>query len=211
LPLTYIRSQDPDATVVVYPADHFVYPEDRFIEIVHRAALAADRLVDKVVLLGARPDKLELEYGWIQPGRTFAWSGSYRVREVQSFLEKPSQREAEAISASGGIWSTSILAAKVETLWRLGWQILPGMMALFHDLEKALNSPDEAAVLTEIYRAMPVRNLSSHLLQCVPDRLAVIELSGVIWSDWGSPERIGLTLDRIAKSPAFPRELLAAG
>jgi len=33
----------------------------------------------------------------------------------------------------------------------------------------------------------------------------------VIWSDWGNPERIGLTLDRIAKAPAFPRELLATG
>jgi mannose-1-phosphate guanylyltransferase len=210
LPLTHIHAQDPDATVVIYPSDHFVCPEDRFVEIVRHAGLAADRLVDKVIILGARPDNLELEYGWIQPGRTLAWANGFRVREVQRFVEKPSQRETEAVRASGGIWNTCILAAKVETLWQLGWQVFPDMMVLFHELKGALNSPGEAAVLNEIYRTMPVRNLSVHLLQHIPDRLAMIMLDGVLWSDWGSPGRISDTLDRIAKPAVLHQESHAA-
>lgn len=211
LPLTYVRASDPNATVVIFPSDHFVYPEDRFVEAVRRAALAADLLTDKVILLGVAPDRLELEYGWIQPGRACAWVEGVSVREVQRFLEKPEPGEAETIRANGGLWNTFILAAKVETLWQLGWQFLPDMMALFHELGCAINSPEEGAALNEIYRVMPARDFSSHLLQRFADRLAVIELSGVLWSDWGHPGRIGLTLDRMAKSPAFPRELLAIG
>jgi len=30
--LSYVRALDPQATVVIYPSDHFVYPECRFIE-----------------------------------------------------------------------------------------------------------------------------------------------------------------------------------
>lgn len=211
LPLTYVRAQDPDATVVIYPADHFVHPEDQFVKTVRQAALAADLLTDKVVLLGAVPDNLECEYGWIQPGRTLAWVEHAPVREVQRFLEKPESCEAETIRARGGVWNTFVLAVKVETLWQLGWRFFPDMMALFDKLGCAVNSSNEGAVLNEIYRVMPARDFSSCLLQRIAGCLAVIELRGVIWSDWGNPERIGLTLDRIAKAPAFPRELLATG
>jgi len=211
LPLTCVRAADPGATVVIYPADHFVYPEDRFMETVRQAALAADLLTDKVILLGAVPDHFECEYGWIQPGRMLAWVKGCPVREVQRFREKPEPYEAEAIRAAGGLWSTFVLAAKAETLWQLGWQFLPDMMALFDKLGDAFNFSDEGAVLNEIYRVMPALNFSSHFLQRIVDRLAVIQLSGVIWSDWGNPERIRLTLDRIAKSQPFPRDLLAAG
>jgi len=188
-----------------------VYPEDRFVETVRQAALAAALLTDKVILLGAVPDNSEREYGWVQPGRTFAWVERSPVREVQRFLEKPESGEAETIRARGGLWNTFVLAVKVETLWQLGWRFFPEMMALFDKLQGVVNSSDEGAVLNEIYRVMPAVNFSSHLLQRIADRLAIIQLSGVIWSDWGKPERISLTLDRIAKSPAFQWELLAAG
>lgn len=211
LPLAYVRAQDPDATVVIYPSDHFVYPEDRFVETVRQAALVADLLKERVVLLGAAPDNSEVEYGWIQPGRTLAWVERSPVREVQGFREKPKPCEAETIRARGGLWNTFVIAVKVETLWQLGWRFFPDMMALFDKLGSAFNSPDEGAVLNAIYRVMPARNFSSHLLQRIADRLGVIELSGVLWSDWGNPERIGPTLDRISRSPAFPRELLATG
>lgn len=38
-----------------------------------------------------------------------------------------------------------------------------------------------------------------------------MELSGVLWSDWGKPERIVETLRRIGKSPAFPLANAATG
>lgn len=34
------------------------------------------------------------------------------------------------------------------------------------------------------------------------------ELTGVLWSDWGKPERIAETIRRIGKTPAFPLHCL---
>lgn len=55
---------------------------------------------------------------------------------------------------------------------------------------------------------MPAYNFSSHLLQRLPNRVAVMELTGVLWSDWGKLERIAETIRRIGKTPAFPLHCL---
>jgi mannose-1-phosphate guanylyltransferase len=116
---------------------------------------------------------------------------------VRAFLEKPDADQARAAMASGALWNTMILAARVDTLWALGWRCFPEMMPLFERLSSAVGSGEESAVLETIYRLMPVRNFSSGLLQRVAASLVVVELDGVLWSDWGRPERILETLRRI--------------
>lgn len=204
LPLTFIRAQDASATVVIYPSDHFVYPEGRFLDVVQGALWTAERLPDRLVLLGVLPDRLELEYGWIHPGVQLVRSMGHQVRAVRAFIEKPNAAQADAALTAGALWNTLVLAAKVDTLWQVGWQCFPEMMPLFERLGLALGTSEEGRVLDAMYREMPQRNFSSDLLQRVPDQVAVIELSGVLWSDWGKPERITDTLRRMNKRPAFP-------
>lgn len=210
LPLTYVRAWDPEATVVLYPSDHFVFPEDRFIEAVRRAFWAAEHLTDRVILLGVVPTSLELEYGWIEPGWNLGWSASSSVRGVRAFLEKPEPAKAKAAMMGGAPWNTLVLATKIKTLWDLGWQCVPELMGRFEKLSEAIGSPQEGFTLDAIYQDMPVRNFSSDLLQKFPERMGVIELQGVLWSDWGRPSRILETLQTIGKEPAFPKECLVA-
>ena len=210
LPLAYIRAQDPDATVVIFPSDHFVHPEDRFLDIVQRAATAAEWLSDRLVLVAVRPDRPELEYGWIEPGRELVSSAGTPVRAVRRFLEKPDEARAIDAMAAGGLWNTLVLGAKVETLWNLGSRCFPGMMSLFDQLLPAIGTRQESRVLEGIYTYMPAHSFSSGLLERVPEQVAAIELDGVLWCDWGKPERIADTLLRLGKRPAFPLELIAA-
>jgi mannose-1-phosphate guanylyltransferase len=204
LPLTYIRARAPQATVGLYPSDHFVYPEDRFLETVRRAVRIAESWPDRVVMLGVAPDRLELDYGWIEPGQSIADQPGGPIQEVSSFLEKPDAAQADAALRAGALWNTLVCAATVEQLWTLGWQCLPDLMPFFERLSQAIGGPEEGRVLDAIYHEMPTKNFSSDLLQRVPENLAVIELSGVLWSDWGKPERIAETLRRIDRRPAFP-------
>jgi mannose-1-phosphate guanylyltransferase len=210
LALTYVRAQDPQATVALYPSDHFVYPEDRFIEVVRSATQAANQLKNSLFLLGVTPDGLEPEYGWIHPGPHLGWIGGHKVRATEAFLEKPSIEQCRTAMASGALWNTLVLAARVETLWEMGWQCFPEMMPLFERYGAAVGTQEEENVLEKIYEVMPARNFSSHLLERLPQRVAVMELSGVLWSDWGKPERIVETLQRIGKEPAFSEVHAAA-
>lgn len=204
LSLSYIAARDPQATVVVYPSDHFVFPEYRFLDSVRRAVWTAEWLPDRLVLLGVSPDCLELDYGWIMPGERLDGSPSYQIKAVDRIFEKPTVAQADAALAGGALWNTGVVAAKVETLWQLGWQYFPDLMPSFERFGASIGTLREGLVLDEIYRDMPAHHFFSELVQRVPDRVAVIEMSGVLWSDWGKPERIARTLRRIGRQPAFP-------
>ena len=203
LPLTYVRERDAEATVVVFPSDHFVYPEDRYLAQVRRAASIVDRLPDKVVLLGVVPDRLELEYGWIAGGDPLPGLAEDQVRTVRSLVEKPSAAEADSLLQAGGFWNTRAFAAKVSTLWEIGWKYVPHIMPLFERLGQAIGCPNEALERETIYRKVSTDDFFPILGQAA-DRLAVLELTAVLWSEWNRPERIAETLRRIDRQPAFP-------
>jgi mannose-1-phosphate guanylyltransferase len=204
LSLTYVRHRDPRATVVIYPADHFVYPETRFLESVKRAAWTAEWLPDRVVLLGVSPDRLELDYGWITPGEKLDESAQYQIRAVGSFMAQPTAAQADTALAQGALWNTCVLAAKADTLWQIGWQCFPDLLARFERLSAAIGTPQEGRTLEEIYHDMPAHNFFTEFLERTPDRAVVIEMSGVLWSDWGKPQLITNTLRQIGRQPAFP-------
>ena len=206
LPLTYIRARNPHATVVLYPADHFVYPEDRFMNTVQKAIHATTILQDRIILLGVRPTSLELEYGWIEPGGPLGWSGGLCVRRVHAFLEKPNAIQGLAARANGALWNTFVMAAKLETLWRLGWKCMSEIMERFEQLEKVIGTSHEGSILREIYQGMPRRDFSSDFLSCASESIGVIELKDVLWSDWGQPERIASSIRAIGKTPVFSSE-----
>ena len=208
LPLTYVRARDPNATVVIYPSDHFVFPEDRFAETVRRSTRAIQILQDRILLLGVRPTHLELDYGWVNISTILGRIGNSYLRQVDSFLEKPTPLQALQTMSNGGLWNTFVMVTKVETLWKLGWQYLPVLMERFKRLGETIGTVHESQTLHQLYQHMPCMNFSSDLLQKVSERLGVIELEEVLWSDWGKPERIMETLEALGKKPAFPSELL---
>ena len=211
LPLTYVLAKDPDATVVIYPSDHFVYPEGVFLGAVSEAVTALECTPHAAILLGIVPDSPEADYGWILPDSGVGTTiGDHRIRGVTRFIEKPANGTAKEAMSRGGLWNTLVIVAKARSLWNLGRHSMPGVMALFQSLAMAVNTAQEAAVLDGIYRMMPVRDFSKHLLQRVPEMLAVLELKKVLWSDWGRPERIDATLRQIGKEPAFPTEYVLA-
>ncbi|MEO8339284.1 MAG: sugar phosphate nucleotidyltransferase [Nitrospirota bacterium] len=199
LPLTFILARDPQATVVIYPSDHFFSPEASFLSAVEHAVRGSDRLGGRPVLLAAKPDSLELEYGWIKPGRSLDRTGKAVIKAVESFFEKPDDATVREAKDAGSLWNTMVLAANGRELWRLGWKCVPEMMALFERLKVAIDTTEELRVLDAIYDAMPRRSFSSDLLQCATERLAVMEMADVLWSDWGNPERILSGLEKIGK------------
>lgn len=202
LPLTYIRARDPKGTVLIAPANHFVYPEDRLLGEILYALRAAEKLPTKVVLLAARPDGPDHEYGWIKPHHELVRIGLRSIRSVNTFLNNAEPDLARLAYASGALWHTGIMAASVETWWNLGRRVLPEMMRLFERLGEVINTPREPQALRDIYARMPVRSFSRDLLAAVPGVAAVMEMQGVWWSDWNHPERIMKTLTRLGRDTA---------
>jgi mannose-1-phosphate guanylyltransferase len=111
--LTYISQRDPLATVTVFPSDHFVVKEAPFLAAVGRAVAEVQHFPRQLVLLGARPDRAEGDYGWIEPARQ---EGRRDSRAVLRFLEKPSRAQAGELMARGALWNTFVFAARAPAL-----------------------------------------------------------------------------------------------
>ncbi|MGH9339576.1 MAG: sugar phosphate nucleotidyltransferase [Acidobacteriota bacterium] len=215
LPATHILAADPSATVLIFPSDHFIYPEQRFLEHVERAALVAERLNDKLVLLGANPDRPETDYGWIEPGginHSYTWSSRQALRQVRSFHEKPSRIKAENYFYGGLLWNTMIMAVKVRTLWSIGNRLLPDIVKRFESLRRVLTLVNSGIVgeehaqiaLSYVYNRLGSANFSTEVLQRIPDQTVVLPMVDTSWSDWGTPQRILETIEQFKLVPAFP-------
>ncbi|WP_447968897.1 sugar phosphate nucleotidyltransferase [Nitrospira sp. M1] len=203
LALTYINHWDPYAMVTIYPSDHFITPHRKFKRMIRETVSVVRRVKERIVLLGAIPNAPEGEYGWIRPGKSLAGNSGMPVHTVEEFIEKPDEKAIQALAQKGGIWNTMIVTAYGNRLWSLGEQWCPDMLKLFQRLQKTIGSAQEALTLEAIYQDMPQKNFSKNFLECIVMHLVTMELQGILWSDWGRPERIVETLEVLGKEPTF--------
>ena len=80
-----IARHDPEAVMVVLPADHYIVDEERFRATLQQAQTAAQQ--GSLVTLGIRPDRPETGYGYIEADLSPDADGP---RPVKRFVEKPS-------------------------------------------------------------------------------------------------------------------------
>lgn len=113
---------DPDAILVLLPADHWIADPTAF-----RSALklAAERAHGgAIVTLGVAPSHPETGYGYIQLGGEVAPG----VRQVQRFVEKPSVDVALQYLAGGQhLWNAGVFVLRADRAWRALQQHVPGI------------------------------------------------------------------------------------
>lgn len=202
-PLLWIARRAPGATVLVLPADHFVWEEERFAEHVRAAARAAQRHPDRLALLGVEADRPDPGYGWIAPGDAFQVGSAAEAYAVRCFWEKPDPRTAARLFACGYFWNTLVLAGHLAAYLDLAGACVPEVLEPLRAVQDAMGTPAEGAALAEAYHCFPSTNLSRCLLVRRPERLMVLVARGVYWSDWGDPERIVRTLRRFDRRPRW--------
>jgi mannose-1-phosphate guanylyltransferase len=157
---------------------------------------------DSLVLLGAEATYPETDYGWIQPGSEIASTGRRKIHRIEGFVEKPTQERADRLMRYGGLWNTMVMIARAASLWRLVADFAPELAVRFSRLQGAIGTDREQDVLNWVYQTLPLANFSSMVLAHCPERLLVVPIKNVLWSDWGRGERIVETLERI-KGPSL--------
>jgi mannose-1-phosphate guanylyltransferase len=215
LPAAYALLNDPEATLVLFPSDHFVHPEAAFCALANRAAELAELHRNRIVLIGAVPDSPESDYGWIGAeanGKAVdASEDALDAMNVAAFREKPGPAEAGLLWREGYLWNTMVLAVRAKTLWELGRKHLPEMVSSFDALlmvlraiRQGLFDPKcEPEVLARLYEHLTPADFSRDVLQHAASDCLLLPMRGIHWSDWGRPERVTQTLARLGRTPLF--------
>jgi len=196
LPLAHVTHRDPQAMVAVFPSDHFIIDEERFMATVAQAVEETRRFPRELLLLGMTADQAEEGYGWIEPAGKEVGRES---RAVRRFLEKPSSAEARALMARGALCNTFVFVAKSATLWRMFRQTAPDLYLTFEMIRVMQNSLHAALFTTHAYETMPALNFSRDVCEPLASWLRVLPMPECGWSDWGCEERILASLQQIGK------------
>lgn len=108
----WIRGQEPNARVLVLPADHFVGDGEEFHCTLERALQACQG--GHLVTLGIAPDRPETGYGYIQHEDEELGAGVFAVK---TFAEKPNLSTALRFLRSGDfLWNSGIFVWENDAL-----------------------------------------------------------------------------------------------
>lgn len=211
LPLAYLYKKYPEATVAVFPSDHFILEEDSFMAYVALAFSWVDQNPSSLVLLGVKPHKPEPEYGYIVPEGTISHQRETGLRWVRKFVEKPDSKTSQDLILQGALWNTMVMVFKAATLWDLARKVAPSLHRPFEQIREAIGGRDEKKVIEAAYRGFRSVNFSSVLLEGLSvehsSSLTVLPVEGVLWSDWGSAGRIIGILRKIGYLSRLNRRL----
>src|ERR1039458_7440238 len=100
-----IERQNPDAVLGVFPSDHIIADEPRFLKALHKAIKVA-AAGENIVVLGIEPTRPETGYGYIETGDLTKDDSALHVRR---FIEKPNQNRADEFVAAGNYyWNSGV-------------------------------------------------------------------------------------------------------
>jgi mannose-1-phosphate guanylyltransferase / mannose-6-phosphate isomerase len=177
----YLEQTDPDALILVAPADHVLPDTAAFHAAVAQGVKAADQ--GRLVTFGITPDRPETGYGYLQLAARPDGSGA--AIALTGFKEKPDLDGARALLEQGDcLWNAGIFLFRARD-----------MIAAFAAHAPDLVAPTRAAVTGArpdlgLLRLDPdawgqLRDISlDHAVMEAADNLSVVPYDGV-WSDLG--------------------------
>ncbi len=198
--LLQLLKSEPGAIVGFFPSDHYFADDAAFAATVRSAIEASREHPDSIVLLGAKPQWPEVEYGWIEPGASLMTGSGKPLFNINRFWEKPPLAEALQLMKTGGLWNTFVTIGYGIAFLKLLTDTAPSAVS---EISKALMQRDPDAA----YRDMEAIDFSKHVLSQNHRHLLVIqdEVSG--WADLGNPDRVIETLVENKIEPEWLREM----
>jgi mannose-1-phosphate guanylyltransferase/mannose-6-phosphate isomerase len=173
------QESEPDALVLLMPADHIIADKAHFSEGLAKAAPVAR---ERIVVFGVDPTAPETGYGYIESGADI---DGY-VREVVRFTEKPDLETAKAYLAGGRhTWNAGIFLFSPAVLLGELERHAPEVKAAAElALAKAVRTGPMIALDRDAFDACPSISIDYAIMEKT-DRAAVAPL-GVGWADIGS-------------------------
>lgn len=179
-----INQKDPDAAILISPADHIISKPAvfrRILEVGEKVATEGSN----TVTIGIKPTCAATGYGYIQMSESHRAYEDVDVHKAISFKEKPDAKTAgEYVASWSYVWNSGMFIWSAKTIMHLFKQHAPDIHKLLVRYEGAIGTPDEAKVFEEVYEAFPSISVDYAILEHASS-IHVIPAS-IGWNDLGS-------------------------
>jgi len=193
---------DPEALLLVLPADHFIQRPADFQSAVSRALPSAE--AGRLVTFGVVPSGPETGYGYIRCG-----AAQGEAFEIAQFVEKPDRARAEAfLSAGGYLWNSGMFLFKAQRYLEELARHAPAMLeAARASVSAAKADLDFLRIDASAFAKSPSDSIDYAVMEKT-DSAAVVPLDAG-WSDVGSWSSLHDGLDRDASGNALRGDVLS--
>jgi mannose-1-phosphate guanylyltransferase len=199
-----IARHDPEAIMLVTPADHVIEPAGEFRRAVQAAVQAVQDKPAALVTFGIPPTFPSTGYGYIHRGPNLAQRQGVSLFRVKSFKEKPVPDIAEQYFASGEYyWNSGIFVWKAATILAALGRECPALHAAVRRIADAWDTPNRQQVLTREYEGLNRISIDYAVMEKAPEVLVVH--APFQWDDVGS----WLALERMHPQDADRNTILA--
>ena len=176
-----VTAREPDALMLVMPADHVIRDQATFLDAVQKGRVEA--LAGRLVTFGIVPTQPETGYGYIRKGPLLAATGAYKV---DRFVEKPDAATAHTYLESGEyLWNSGIFmmaaARWLEDIRRLRPDIADACMAAWQGGKRDM---DFFRIGKDAFGRCPSESIDYAVMEKA-DNAVVIPLDAG-WSDIGA-------------------------
>lgn len=177
----HIAARDPEASMVVTPADHLILKEAEL----HRALVRGFDFVenhDALLTLGIEPSRPETGYGYIQIGRAV----TEHISKVKTFTEKPDLELAKVFLSSGDFkWNSGIFLWTVKSFLKALGEYAPELASRFDVANSTFASPaSEKEFISRQFPACPAISIDYALMEKAGN--VYVEAVNPGWSDLGT-------------------------
>ena len=174
-----IRQKEEDAILIFTPADHAIFHEDKFEQVVETAVHGATD-GNKLITIGIKPHRPETGYGYIQ-----FLEGGDKVKAVKTFTEKPELELAKTFLASGDfVWNAGIFVWSAKSIIEAFNDLQPDMAEIFENGKGDYYQDSEAAFIEKAFSI--VKNISIDYAIMEKASNVFVVLGDFQWSDLGS-------------------------
>jgi mannose-1-phosphate guanylyltransferase len=177
-----IGARDPDATLAVLPADHFVENRLALIQALDRCLDAVDQ-ADVIALVGIWPGYPETGFGYLK----FALVAEAGCWPVQQFIEKPDRETAERFIVScNHLWNAGIFCLSAR---RLACELETHMIRVACVTRAiALDQADLQGIPNrDLYGQLPSVSFDKGVMEKLTDGVVVVPCDHALgWNDVGS-------------------------
>jgi len=174
-----IFQKNPNANLVVCPADHVILREDIFEKVILEA-LSATENEDKLLTLGMKPTRPDTGYGYIQ----FLESND-AIQKVKTFTEKPQLEIAKKFLESGDfVWNAGIFIWNVNSILSALEKHQTELFELFHEGSGKFYSSAEQPFINNTYPQCKNVSVDNGIMEKANN--VYVMLADFGWSDLGT-------------------------
>lgn len=181
-----IAKRNPNANIIVAPADHLILKESKFVEVINKA-LDFTANQDALVTLGIKPSRPDTGYGYIQFDANHHTANN-EIKKVKTFTEKPNLELARQFVESGEFsWNSGMFIWSLNSIQKAFEDNLEEMDALFKEKADLFGTVDEQKAIEAIYAICKSVSIDYGIMEKA-ENVYVIS-ADIGWSDlgtWGS-------------------------